>query len=417
VKTKRIWVIAPIATVVAAAIWYVTAVLSSEKILPLPNLTVRKKSALHTNNPHLKNLLRNYEQELNKLLVESGTPGAAVAVVYDSAVVFMRGFGRRASNSFVKVDAHTVFRIASVSKPFASFLTGILVQDSVLRWEDKVTSYIPQFQLQDPEATAALEIEHLLSHTTGLPYHTYTNLVEEGTDLWPMLERLREVKLANAPGEQYSYQNVAFSLIGEIIRQRTGLSYEDQLRNRVFLPLNMGDASLNYDSIMNNPNHATPHRKSGAHWVPAKINNTYYNVAPAGGVNASISDMAAWMTALLGYRPDVVSQQTLDRMYKPYVEARSRNRNYSMTQRITDAFYGLGWRIVYYPNDTLVYHGGYVTGFRSEIGLDPSDKISVCILANAPGDLADKAVPLFFSMYQLQRDSIIAWTQKELARP
>lgn len=80
--------------------------------------------------------------------------------------------------------------------------------------------------------------------------------------------------------------------------------------------------------------------------------------------------------------------------------------------RLSDSFYGLGWRILHYPNDTLIYHGGYVNGYRSEVAVNPHDKIAVCILANAPGDLADNGIPLFFDLFNSKRDAINAWEEK-----
>jgi beta-lactamase class C len=364
-------------------------------------------------NPHISALLERYEKSLDSLLSVSHTPGAVVAIVHDSTIVYLKGFGLRSSVEQDSVDENTVFRIASVSKCFASFLTGILVEDTVIHWQDPVIKYLPDFTLSSPEQTKLLTLQHVLSHTTGLPYHTYTNLVEEGIDLNTLLGRLKEVKMASAVGEQYSYQNVAYSLIGEVIKKATGNSYETEMIAKVFTPLGMKTASIDYKNIMSNPNIAVPHRMGNRKWVPAAITDTYYNVAPAGGINASGADMAQWMIALLGHRPDVIKEQTLDMMYAPEVLARSKNRNYRRLQRFNKSYYGLGWRILHYPNDTIIYHGGYVNGYRSEVAVDPKDDIAICILANAPGDLADNGIPVFFSLFNIHRDSINAWENRQ----
>jgi beta-lactamase class C len=144
-----------------------------------------------------------------------------------------------------------------------------------------------------------------------------------------------------------------------------------------------------------------------------KINDTYYNVAPAGGINASISDMAQWMIALLGNRPSVIQQSTIDSLFAPVVRAPSKNRNYGRTHRLSKSYYGMGWRILYYPNDTLMYHGGYVSGYRSEVAVNPRDKIAVCILANAPGEAADNGIPLFFDLFEPSRQSVLRWEETQ----
>ena len=363
-------------------------------------------------NPFLDELLKEYEQEILALSTESHTPGAAIAVVYDSTIVFLKGFGLRNILKPDSVDANTVFRIASVSKCFASFLAGSLVEDSLLAWNDTVVHYLPTFALKPREETAKLTVQHVLSHTTGLPYHAYTNMVEEGASLDSMLSWLKNINLGTGVGKAYSYQNVAYSIVGKVIDARTGKSYNDQLRERVFLPLKMTNASVDYESMMKNINIATPHKLGRGRWSPAKITDTYYNVAPAGGVNASINDMANWMIALLGNRPDVIKPETLAELFTPKVKAPSKNRNYGRMHRLSSSYYGLGWRVLHYPNDTLIYHGGFVNGYRSEVAINPKERIAVCILANAPGDLADNGIPLFFNLYEPKRDSIVAWERK-----
>lgn len=364
-------------------------------------------------NPQLQQFLANYEKEIETLIKASNTPGAAIAVVKDSTIVYMRGFGVKKVGGVDSVDSNTVFRIASVSKCFASFLTGILVADSVLTWNDQVVQYMPSFALKSPEQTQLLTLHNVLSHTTGLPYHTYTNLVEEGIDLTTLLEKLKDVDLANKVGVEYSYQNVAYSIIGEVIKNATGKTYETEMEEKVFSPLHMKTASIDYRTLLGNPNIAQPHRLHRGHWVPAPITNTYYNVAPAGGVNASINDMANWMIALLGNRQDVIQTSTLTELFSPQIKAPSKNRNYGRTERISSSYYGLGWRVLHYPNDTLIYHGGYVNGFRSEVAVNPKDNIAICILTNAPGMAADKGIPLFFNLFKTQRDTILAWDENQ----
>jgi len=389
-------------------------------VLPLFRQQERSESAIHKvavisrpANPYITKLVNDYEKEIHELLDESSTPGAAIAVVRDSTVVFLKAFGVKASDTKDSVDEHTVFRLASVSKCFASFLTGVLVENKVLSWDDRVQQHLPEFELKSPEHTARLNISHVLSHTTGLPYHTYTNLVEEGLDLSELLVRLKDVKPSSDVGKEYSYQNVAYSLIAGVISHATSSSYESEMRKKVFAPLGMNNSSLDYQSIISNPNIAKPHRRASKKWVPTKINDTYYNVSPAGGVNASISDMSKWMVALLGHREDVIKKETLEHLYTPVVIARSKNRNYRKLQRFDNSYYGLGWRILHYPNDTLVYHGGYVTGYRSEVAVDPKDDIAICILANAPGELPDNGIPIFFHLFNKYRDDIIAWERTQ----
>ncbi|MEP6737796.1 MAG: serine hydrolase domain-containing protein [Chryseolinea sp.] len=387
--------------------------MSSKRKSTEPLATVRQSEVQVPVNPQFKELLKQYEYRIRQLALEAGTPGAAIAVVHDSSIIYLKGFGLREVGERDSVDERTVFRIASVSKCFASFLTGILVEENVLHWNDSIRDILPSFALESREETDKLTIRNVLSHTTGLPYHTYTNMVEEGMPLDTMLSWLKKVRMASKVGQSYSYQNVAYSLIGEVVQARTSKTYETEMKEKVFGPLRMQTASIDYATLMANKNIAYPHKRARGRWVPAKITNTYYNVAPAGGVNASISDMAQWMIALLGNRPEVISKETLKTLFSPVVKARSKNRNYGRVHKLTSSYYGLGWRILYYPNDTLIYHGGFVNGYRSEVAVNPKEGIAVCILANAPGDLADNGIPLFFDMYESMKAGIRAWDDAE----
>lgn len=377
----------------------------------------RKVSLPRKVNPYVQPLVNDFEKEFQALMNTVHTPGAAVAIVKDSTILFIKGFGVKLAGTTDSVDINTVFRLGSVSKPFASFLTGILVQDSVLAWTDPVTRYVPTFALKSPEQTKCLSLLNVLSHTTGLPYHTYTNLVEEGEGLTELLAQLKDVNLSSDVGKQYSYQNVAYSVIAEVIRSATGKTYEAMMMEKVFFPLGMTNASIDYASLMANPNIAKPHMMRRSGYTPSRITDTYYNVSPAGGVNASIHDMARWMMALLGMRHDVISAETLNKLYTPVIEAPSKNRRYKQVEPIKHSYYALGWRVLHYASDTVLYHGGYVNGYRCEIALNPRENIAICILANAPGQVADTGIPLFFHLYRSRRDSLHAWEHQQLALP
>ena len=366
-------------------------------------------------NPYVQKLLVDYEAEMLDLLNKTKTPGLAIAIIQDTTILFLKAYGVREAGTTDSIDVHTVFRLASVSKCFAPLLTGLLVEEGVLRWDDRVIDHLPDFQLKSRKHTDSLRLTHVLSHTTGLPYHTYTTLVEDGMDLPTMLGELRNVNVIADPGEVYSYQNVAYSIIAEVIRARTGKSYEQLMNEKIFHPLKMRDASMTYEAMMQNDNVAKPHLHWRKGWKATTISNTYYNVGPAGGVNASISDMAEWLRTMMGSRTDFISAETLDKMYTAVVKAKTKNRYFRKWVGRSDSHYALGWRVLNFKNDTLLYHGGYVRGYRSEVAIDRRSRIAICVLSNGPGRMVDNSVPVFFNLFYNQRDSILYWQNKQLA--
>jgi beta-lactamase class C len=177
----------------------------------------------------------------------------------------------------------------------------------------------------------------------------------------------------------------------------------------------MQSASASYKAIMQNNNAAKPHGFA-KRWVTMPISDTYYDVAPAGGVNASIADMALWLMAMTSEPHKILKRETEEEIFRPMVRAIPRNRYFWRWKPIRSAYYGLGWRVLNFRDDTLAYHGGYINGYRSEVAIDRKDKLAICVLVNAAGTLADLSVPKFFELYGRRRDAIIRW-EKERAEP
>jgi beta-lactamase class C len=292
-----------------------------------------------------------------------------------------------------------VFRLGSVSKSIAATLTGILVEDSLLNWDDYIKSYLPNLRLKSENSTNSLTIKHILSHTTGLIRHTYTNYIEDGKNLEEMIPMLSSVNLISSPGKIYSYQNLAFSLIAPIVEKVTGQDYETVITDRLFKPMNMRNSSTSFEGISKNGNVAYPHYYYRGRLKKSKISRKYYNAAPAGGINASIWDMANYMISITGHKPWVIEKATLNELYDPKIPTYIKYKYFASWPKMQHSYYGLGFRILEYDNKKIVYHGGYVNGYRSGMAFIPEDKIGICILTNYSGNLANRGIRDFIDMY------------------
>ena len=352
-------------------------------------------------------LLQTYGSVLEEEFSSSGSPGAAVAIVKDTLVLYARGFGVKKANSQDSVDVNTVFRVGSLSKGFAAVLAGVLVDEGAFSWEDRVIDHLPVFALKSRQQTQKIQLTHLLSHSTGLPYHAYTNLVESGKDLKTIIPYFQGLNLIGSPGEVYAYQNAAFGMIEEIILASTHRSFQRQIAEKLFTPGGLENASISYEEIAINNNKAMPHsfsRKRGS-WHPGTISKKYYNLPSTGGVNASIADMERWLVLLLGHRPDIISDASLEFIFQPFVKSNNENRYFRRWNQLEEAYYGMGWRVLDLKTDTVVQHGGYVNGYRSEIALDRKEGIGICILTNGPSEMPGRCIPKFWDTYYSFRDS------------
>jgi beta-lactamase class C len=356
--------------------------------------------------PVLDGFVADFNELAHRLFKHSKAPGAAIAIVKNGQIIYGEGLGVKRAGHNEPIDVHTSFRIASVSKTFAGTLTGILVNEGRLNWDDKVLNYLPEFQLKNPEYTRQLEVKHVLSQSTGLIQHAYTNFIEDGRELDDMINALSEVKLMTEPGKLFSYQNVAYGIIEPVLYAATGKDYETLIQEEIFGPLRMKDASIDYQSMMANENKALPNYPRFSGWATGRISSTYYNVPSAGGINASVSDMANYMIALTGHRPEVVSQQVLDEIFEPHIRTNIRWKYFSRWKDYKKSFYGLGWRIVLNNDDKIAYHGGYVNGFRSQLAINTNEDVGICVLTNSPSSFSSKLVPAFLKLYDEYKDMI-----------
>lgn len=335
-----------------------------------------------------------FEAMAQQLVANQRVPGMAMAIVHDGRVLSARGYGITDVEAAEPVGAHTVFRLASLSKAFAGSVTGLLVNEGALRWDSKIVDYMPDFELSDPGAARMLTVADVLSHRVGLPHNAYDRRIENYAPYRTLVHALDDVPMTCAPGTCYAYQNVAFSLIGDIVFAATGDFYSQAVQSRLLMPLGMNDASLGLDGITSSPSWARPHVRARGGWASVMPQPTYYELAPAAGVNASASDMAQWLIAQSGHRPDVLPLPLLATLHEPLVETPYQTRYSSWRRtRLDYAGYALGWRVYNYAGHKVFYHAGAVQGYRSMIALMPERDFGVAVMWNGESSAPSGLMP------------------------
>jgi beta-lactamase class C len=359
-------------------------------------------------------LYKSQQQELkvavqayfDKAIASGDIVGAGVSIVRGDSIVISDGFGKRNINVNEGVDGQTIFRLGSLSKGFAGVLAADLKDEGKLDWEDKVSDYIPEFQLGDKSNTAKITLANILSHTSGAPYHSYTNLVEAGLSLTDIAKRFKDVTPISNPGLMYSYQNALFALSGEMMYKATGQDISTSLENRFFKPLEMCSTTMDYETLAHEKNVAMPHSKRRNGWRPKKLNDHYYNAIAAGGINASALDMGKWIRFLLGHNPEIMSKSALEEAFNPFIEIKGHSKYYQRWPGHLSSYYGFGWRIHKfaeqdtYQEKTIWHHGGSVNGYRNEIAVYPEADLGICVLLNNNSRLAKTVMPDLYRIVQ-----------------
>ncbi len=351
-----------------------------------------------------RNLSSAFEHRFNSLLQTANIPGGAYIIVTPDTIASLGTTGKTRAGGSDAITANTVFRLASVSKTFAAELTALMVEQGKLTWQDPANRYTPAFRIKGN--TQRITLEDLLGHSTGIVGHAYDHLIEAGQHIEQILPKFAELSPVCAPSTCYTYQNVVFSLIEPAIQAVSQTSYAENLDIHIFKPLNMRTASTGLEALQESDNYARPHRKQRGRWVEVPVLPTYYRITPAAGVNASILDMGRWLQAQLGAYPDVISASVIESVTAPRLVTRGDLRRRYWRDHLTSAHYGLGWRVYRWGEEELIYHGGWVSGFRADIAFSRQHNVGFAVLLNAEDSTASEISTTFWEMFFAQASGL-----------
>ncbi len=339
--------------------------------------------------------LTGFDDYVNKAMKEWEVPGLAIAVVKDDKIVYAKGFGVRQLGKPEPVDEKTIFAIGSSSKAFTSAAIAMLLDEKKLKWDDKVSQYLPEFQLFDPYVTREMTVRDMLTHRIGL---------ERGDQLWyatdfsrdEILRRVRHLEPSSSVRSRFGYQNIMYLAAGQIVPSITSKSWDDFLAERIFSPLGMKDSSTSISSLSKSNDVSTPHLKIDDKVTPIAW-RMIDNIGPAGSINSNVVDMAQWVRLHLGNGKfggkQLISEAAIKEMHTPQTIIR---REGPYTIFYPDAHfmsYGMGWFLSDFRGKKLVEHGGAIDGMRAAVMMIPEENVGIVILTNMNGTL----LPQFLS--------------------
>ena len=318
-------------------------------------------------------------------------PGLALAIVKDGKVVVAKGYGVRKLGEATAVDENTLFGIGSNTKAFTTACLSMLVDEGKISWDDRVYQRLPGFQMYDPYVSHEMTIRDLLTHRSGMglgegdllfwPHSSYTR--EE------VIHKLRYMKPASSFRSHYAYDNLLYMTAGQIIPAVTGTSWDDFVRQRIFVPLAMNHTNVSNSLYKPGDDVAYPHSKLEGKLEVIPFENLD-NAAPAGSINSSAAEMAKWLLLQLNHG------KFMERDGRLFSETQSREMWSPQTilpigdpppplaaLKANFADYGLGWGMRDYRGRKQIGHTGGVAGFVSRVMLVPQENLGVVILTNA----------------------------------
>jgi CubicO group peptidase (beta-lactamase class C family) len=312
--------------------------------------------------------------------VDSKSPGAAVLVIQDGHLVFQRGYGVTDLRTLHKIDEHTNFRLASVTKQFTAMAIMLLVHDGKLRYDEALTEVFPEF----PAYGKTITIRNLLNHTSGLL--DYEDLMAKqygGTpdDQIPqihdagVLALLEKESTTKFPlGARWAYSNSGYCVLAMVVEKVSGESFGDFLHDRIFQPLGMANTVAYVKGKNEVVNRAYGHTKQSDSWHETDQSSTSATLGD-GGVYTSLLDMAKWDAALRDH--SLLSEKEM----QPALIA-VRPAGAPAQENGHPVSYGFGWFVDPYKGHVRMWHYGETVGFRTSIQRFPKDNLTVVVLCN-----------------------------------
>ena len=333
-------------------------------------------------------------------------PGVAVAIVKDGQVVMERGYGVRELGKPAKVDAHTMFAIASNTKAFTAASLNMLQDEGKLKTTDRVIDHLPWFRMSDPYVTREMRIRDLLAHRSGLSLGAGDLLY------WPtttystreVAERLKDVPLTGGFREQYAYDNILFGVAQLVVEQASGMSYKQFLQTRIWQPLGMTETRYNSDDLKPGDNVAVGNALYDFKDLrPVPSPTSWRNVSGAGGIYSSVHDLAKWMNLQLAGGEIAAGTGSGKRLFS---QARQREMWTMLTPipvgkpavpELAPAVpnfsgYAQGWFLSDYAGHRLVWHTGGWPGQVSRLTLLPDERVGIVVLTSAEVGAAFNAI-------------------------
>ncbi|MFC2098197.1 serine hydrolase [Bacteroidota bacterium] len=316
-------------------------------------------------------------------------PGLSIAIVSHDSVVFARGYGVLEYGKPEKVDEHTIFSIASITKGFTSSALALLDDEGKIDWDDPVRKFLPDFTLYDPYVSEEIRIRDLLCHRSGLK--TFSgDLIWFETDYSrkEVLYRARYLKPAYGFRYHYGYSNIGFLAAGEIIPAAIGKSWDDFVSEKILHPLGMDRTFLNLDGLKDAPNVAMPHHVDLINDETIVLPHMQWaNVAPAGGLNSSAIDLSKWIRFHLKLgvwnEEQLISSENLWETQKMHTVQSPDLGSSRVWPSMHFAGYGLGWDLYVYHGWKVIGHEGGSDGMLSRLVILPGQDFGFVILTNS----------------------------------
>jgi CubicO group peptidase (beta-lactamase class C family) len=305
-------------------------------------------------------------------------PGAAVVVVRGDSLVHGATFGR-ADESGRAVTLETPFAIGSLTKSVTALAVMRLVSDGRVALDSPVATYLPWFHPAGECDSARVTIRHLLNQNSGIP--SYAGRMDwalpdtSAAALERDARRLATVTLVHEPGTTFEYSNANYLLLGEVIQEVSGASYERYIDERILTPLGM-TKSFSSRTAAERSGMTRGHGLWFGQPVAAAKALFIRSNLPAGELVASAADMVRYLSVHLGGGRTLLPAAAIDELHRP------------VSPLTAQWSYAMGWMSGTLGGETVLWHNGLVPYYYAFMAVVPGRRLGIVVLTNA-GNLLD----------------------------
>ncbi|MBW1295058.1 serine hydrolase [Aquimarina litoralis] len=335
------------------------------------------------------------DHQIRSLMESYQAVGLSVAIVKDGKILYSKGFGYRDLDNKQPVNDATVFHIASMTKAFTGTLLGALESEGSLSLHDKPSKYIPNFQFYNRKMDNLITIGDLLSHKSGIGNQGSSIVLFPEEDKLKTVQRLRYLKPEGDIKNSWIYSNLGYTLAGTIVEQVTDKSWDRNIKERIFDPLQMNTSYTTVEAMKKSNNFALGYAMHNGKIEQVPFEN-YYSYTPAGAIKSSVKDLSKWMLTWLNNGVFNDNQVIPEK----YIKEATTLKNINEDTYEKDSFLygeGYGWRLRSWSGHYRYHHGGNTNGFSTVMNLFPFENIGIVVLTNQKSSLLPYAVSDYIS--------------------
>jgi CubicO group peptidase (beta-lactamase class C family) len=336
---------------------------------------------------------------LTELVLKTfNVPGIAVGVVKDGKLIHAKGYGVANLNTGKKVDEHTLFGVASNSKAMTAAVLGQLVDEGKIKWDDRVTDYIPEFKMYDPYVTDAFTIRDLLTHRSGLGLGAGDLMMfPDGSNFTKkdIIHNVRYLKPVSAFRTKYDYDNNLYIVAGEVAERVSGIKWEDLIEQKIMKPLGMQKSAASLYRLKDNSNGVRPHAPVNGQLQVLDIDWSE-SANAAGGIWSNVTDWSKWVIAQMNrgkygedLKNNLFSEEVHEETWTPQTVIKAGTEAPYNTHF---AAYGLGWFLSDVKGYKQVTHTGGLAGMVTQVVMFPELQLGIIVFTNQQSGAAFNAI-------------------------